>query len=122
MSAESAPSVRQSRVREPVPWLHARELWGGVSLVVAWLAVLFVGIFGGNIETADAGGGASSVPVVVVVAIAALLATASIGRWAFRQPPVDDDLRKTVEDQRRMLEELTAQVADLRATARRAGD
>lgn len=119
MSAEPLASNRQSRGRDSVPWLHGREFWGGVSLVVAWLAVLFVGIFGGNIETADAGGGASSVPVVVVVAIAALLATVSIGHWAFRQPPVDDDLRKTVDDQLQTLEEIAAKVEDLRATVRR---
>lgn len=64
-----------------------RSFWGGITLVAIWLAVLFVGIFGGNVETHSAGGDSSSWPVVVIVAIAALLATVSIGRWAFRTPP-----------------------------------
>ena len=63
-----------------------REVWGGLTLIVIWLAVLFVGIFGGNVQTADAGGGGSSFPVVVVVALIALFATISVGRWAFPLP------------------------------------
>jgi hypothetical protein len=62
-----------------------RNFWGGISLVAIWLAVLFVGVFGGNVETHSAGGDSSSWPVVVIVAIVALLATVSIGRWAFRR-------------------------------------
>jgi hypothetical protein len=61
-----------------------REFWGGVTLVTMWPAVLFVGVFGGDIKTVGADGSASSIPVVVVVAVVALLATVSVGRWAFR--------------------------------------
>ena len=91
-----------------------REFWGRFGIAVAWHAVLFVGIFGGNIDTTDAGGGSSSVPVVVVVAIAALLATASIARWALKQPD-GDELRRQVEEQGRALERLEAQVEELRS-------
>jgi hypothetical protein len=83
MSAQPMSTPHLATARASRPWFLSRELWGGVTLLVAWLAVLFVGIFGGNIESAGAGGGSSSVPVVVVVAIAALLATVSVGRWAF---------------------------------------
>ena len=91
-----------------------REFWGGFGIAVAWLAVLFVGIFGGDIDNVDAGGGVSSVPVVVVVAIAALFATASIARWALKQPD-GDELRRQVEEQGRALERLEAQVEELRS-------
>lgn len=84
MSAQPISSSQPAVSRTPAPLLLSSEFWGGVTLVAAWLAVLFVGIFGGNIETASAGGDRSSVPVVVIVAIAALLATVSVGRWAFR--------------------------------------
>lgn len=60
-----------------------KEFWGGVTLVTIWLAVLFVGIFGGSIETHSADGSGGSFPVVVVVAMIALPATISVGRWAF---------------------------------------
>ena len=93
MSAQPMSSSRPAAMGAWAPWLLRREFWGGITLVVVWLSVLFVGIFGGNIESADAGGGSSSVPVVVVVAIAALLATVSIGRWAFGQSDRDDEGR-----------------------------
>lgn len=89
--------------------------WGGVTLVSIWLAVLFVGVFGGDIKTAGSDGSASSWPVVVVVAIVALVATVSVGRWAFRPADADDHLRKAVEDERRAVEQLTAQVEELRS-------
>lgn len=95
--------------------LLSGAFWGGVTLVSIWLAVLFVGIFGGNIETAGTDGSRSSWPVVAVVAIAALFATISVGRWGFRSPDVDENLRKAVEDERRAVEELTAQVEELRS-------
>ena len=90
-----------------------REFWGGLTLISIWMAVLFVGVFGGNIQTAGSDGSSSTWPVVVIVAIAAVVATVSVGRWAFRPSPVEEDLRHTVEEQRRALEELTARLADL---------
>ena len=53
-------------------------------------------------------------PVVVVIAIAALLATVSVGRWAFRPSRFDEDLREVLEEERRAVEELTRQLEDLR--------
>jgi uncharacterized transporter YbjL len=83
------PSLREHATAMPV-WASLavrREFWGGLTLLAMWLAVLFVGIFGGNIVNTQAGGESSSVPVVAVVAVVALLATISVGRWAFRMPP-----------------------------------
>lgn len=79
------PDVCRHLLDEPVRTSSAirREFWGGVTLLTMWLAVLLVAIFGGNIQTSDAGGGTSSAPVVVVVAVVALPATISVGRWAF---------------------------------------
>lgn len=114
MSAQSMSSDHLAEARGGASWLLSREFWSGVTLVAMWLAVLFVGVFGGNIESTDASGSSSSVPVVVVVAVAALLATLSVGRWAFRPPRVDEDLRRAVEDERQALEQLTAQVEALR--------
>ena len=95
-------------------WPLSKEFWGGVSLVTIWLAVLFVGVFGGNIQTSSAGGDSSSWPVVAVVAVAALLATVSVGRWAFGRRKVDEDVRRALEEERLALDQITAQLDDLR--------
>jgi hypothetical protein len=114
MSLESLSTDQQARARTWASWCLSREFWGGVTLLAIWLAVLFVGVFGGNINTASAGGDSSSVPVVVVIAIAALLATVSVGRWAFRPSRFDEDLREVLGEERRAVEELTAQIDELR--------
>jgi hypothetical protein len=94
-------------------WPLSGTFWAGATLVTMWLAVLFVGVFGGDIQIAAVDGSHSSWPVVVIVAIAALLATVSIGRRAFSSPRADDELRSAVEDQRRAIEALTAQLERL---------
>ncbi len=96
-------------------WLHARELWGGVAIISMWLAVLFVGIFGGNVVKSSPGGSSSSWPVVVVVAVVALLGTVGVGRRAFVVTPASDDLRRAIEDERQAREQLAAEISDLRA-------
>ncbi len=80
-----------------------------------WLAVLFVGVFGGNVVQTDAGGSTSSWPVVVVVAVVALITTVGVARRAFTVTPAPDDLRKAIEDERKAREQLAAEVSDLRA-------
>lgn len=96
-------------------WLHARELWGGLAIISMWLAVLFVGVSGGNIVKSTPGGESSSWPVVVVVALVALVGTVVVGRRAFAAAPASDDLRKAIEDERQAREQLAAEVSDLRA-------
>lgn len=66
-----------------------QALWAGVAIAAIWLAVLFVGLWGGDIVshgnamTGDAG---TSVPTVVIVAPCALIATIVIARRAFTPP------------------------------------
>jgi hypothetical protein len=105
-----------SRPRSPV-WLTARPLWAGLAIISMWLAVLFVGVFGGNIESSSPGGNASSVPVVVVVAGVALIATYVVGRRAFIAGPADEDLRRALEEERQARERLAAEVSELRTKA-----
>jgi hypothetical protein len=60
--------------------------WAGLAIAIIWLAVLLVGLWGGDIVSganASTGSGGSSVPVVVVVAPCALIATIVIARRAF---------------------------------------
>jgi hypothetical protein len=67
-------------------WLYAVPMWAGVSIVAIWLAVLFVGLFAGDIVTINGAAGAgttSSVPSVVAVVPFAFIATVFLARWGF---------------------------------------
>jgi len=86
-----------------------------LAIISMWLAVLFVGVFGGNVVKTDPGGSASSWPVVVVIAVVALLGTVGVGRRAFTVAPPDDALRAAIEEERRAREQLAAEVSDLQA-------
>ncbi len=60
--------------------------WAGLAIAAMWIAVLCVGLWGGDIVSganAASGSSGSSVPVVVVVAPCALLATIVIARRGF---------------------------------------
>jgi len=116
MSTPSVASNRPISVSRPSgSWLHARELWGGVAITSMWLAVLFVGIFGGNIVKSTPGGESSSWPVVVVVALFALIGTVVVGRRAFAVAPTSADVDNAIKDERDAREQLAAEVSDLRA-------
>jgi len=116
MSTQSLSSSHPTRTRRlSASWLDARPLWAGLAIISMWLAVLFVGVFGGNIGKIHPGGESSSVPVVVVVAVVALLGTFVVGRRAFVATPASDDLRRAIEDERQAREELAGQVSDLRS-------
>jgi hypothetical protein len=56
-----------------------REFWGALAIAVMWLAVLFVGVDGGDVVTADG----TRIPSVIFVAIFASLATWAVARRAF---------------------------------------
>lgn len=117
MSTHSLPALPPARDRRSSgSWLESRPLWAAIAIVVMWLAVLFVGVFGGDIVSQTAGGTSSSVPVVVVVAGIALVGTLVVGRRAFAVTSASDDLRRALEDEQQARAELAQEVADLRAT------
>ena len=74
----SSPDSPQSHA-----WVRSPALWAGLSIITMWLAVLFVGLFGGNILSSTAGGDSTSVPVVVVVLPFVLPATIVAARRGF---------------------------------------
>lgn len=112
-SLSSDHPIRMSRLS--CSWLHARELWGGLAIISMWLAVLFVGVFGGNIVKSTPGGESSSWPVVVVVALLALIGTIVVGRRAFAVAPTSGDVDRAIKDERDAREQLAAELSDLRA-------
>ena len=57
--------------------------WATVSIVTMWLAVLFDGIFGGDMTFTNSPPQVTVMPSVVVVALFAAIATASVAKRAF---------------------------------------
>jgi len=115
MSTHSAPMYPVRIRRHSTAVLYARPLWAGLSIVAMWLAVLFVGVFGGSIVSSSASGSNSSVPVVVVVAGVAMIATWIIARAAFVVTPEGEELRRLLEQEQLERESLAAEVAELRS-------
>ena len=63
--------------------------WGAVSIVAMWLAVLFDGIFGGDMVFSNAASGPTTIPSAVMVALFALLGTTAVARRAFARRDSD---------------------------------
>jgi hypothetical protein len=57
--------------------------WATVSIVTIWLAVLFVGIFGGDMTFSNSQPQVTIIPSAVAVAFFAAIATASVAKRAF---------------------------------------
>jgi hypothetical protein len=57
--------------------------WATVSIVVIWLAVLFDGIFGGDMTFANSSPQVTVMPSAVAVALFAMIATVSVAKRAF---------------------------------------
>jgi hypothetical protein len=87
MSTAPVPVTQSaSKERTRPGWLYAVPMWAGLAIVSIWMAVLFVGLFAGDIVSMNGTAGAgttTSVPSVVVVAFFAVVATAFIARWGF---------------------------------------
>lgn len=60
------------------------EMWATASIVMMWLAVLFVGIYGSDFVSMNGSGtNVTRLPSVVFVAFFAFLATAAIAKQLF---------------------------------------
>ena len=57
--------------------------WGTLAIVAMWLAVLFDGVFGGNMIF-NSPPGVTTIPSAVLVALFAVIGTASVAKRAFR--------------------------------------
>ena len=74
--------------REPVrnagrSWLYVREIWAAAAISLMWLAVLFVGVYGGDAVFVGTDGSSTRLPSAIFVAFFAFLATAAVGKRAF---------------------------------------
>jgi hypothetical protein len=52
---------RPALARTP-SWVTARDMWASLAIIAIWLAVLFTALFGPDFQTADAGGGSTTIP------------------------------------------------------------
>jgi hypothetical protein len=81
--------THETSTDEPVrPGIAARLLvpgfWGAVSIVAMWLAVMFDGIFGGDMVLSNnTGGGPTIIPSAVLLGLFAVIGTASIAKRVF---------------------------------------
>lgn len=63
--------------------------WGAVSIVAMWLTVLFVGVFGGNLISASAGGDVTTIPSSIVLALFAVIGTSVVAKRVFGRRDAD---------------------------------
>jgi hypothetical protein len=63
--------------------------WATVSIVTIWLAVLFDGIFGGDMTFTHSPVQVTVIPSAVVVALFAMIATVSVAKRAFGRKDAD---------------------------------
>lgn len=82
---EPSPTPVQSDDQSRRPWWQLPEAWGTLGIVSMWLAVLFVGVYGGDMRFVGNDGNSTWIPSVVVVAICASLATAAVARRVFHR-------------------------------------
>jgi hypothetical protein len=79
------PAETHVETQTPEPWWQLPQIWGTAATIAMWLAVLFVGVYGGDMRFSNTDGSASSIPVVAVVAVCAALATAAVARRAYKR-------------------------------------
>lgn len=93
MASTTTLSSREPVRKEGPSWLYVREIWGALAISLMWLAVLFVGVYGGDAVFIGTDGSSTRLPSAVFVAFFAFLATAAVGKRAFgstRTSPGDE--------------------------------
>jgi len=63
--------------------LFVPAFWGTLAIVTMWLAVLFDGVFGGDMVFSHPTNGTTTIPSAVLVALFAVIGTASVAKRVF---------------------------------------
>jgi hypothetical protein len=72
------PSQETWAARVVVP-----EMWATLAIVTMWMAVLFVGVYGGDLTFHSVDSSWSTIPSGVVVALFAAIGTGSVAKRVF---------------------------------------
>jgi hypothetical protein len=76
------PSTDQPARRDIASRLLVPEFWAALSIIAMWLAVLFDGIFGGDM-TFGSSTGITTIPSAVVLALFAAIGTSAVAKRGF---------------------------------------
>jgi len=82
------PSTNLPARRDIASRLLVREFWAALSIIAMWLAVLFDGVFGGDMVFSSSNG-TNSIPSAVLVALFAVFGTAAVAKRGFRRTGED---------------------------------
>lgn len=76
------PSTGRPDRRDIASRLLVPEFWAALSIAAMWLAVLFDGIFGGDMTFGSATG-ITTIPSAVIVALFAAIGTSAVAKRGF---------------------------------------
>jgi hypothetical protein len=79
------PAETRPQAQTPATWWRLSEIWGTLAIVGMWLAVILVGVYGGDMTFASPSNGTTVIPVGAVVAVCAAIATAAVSKRAFHR-------------------------------------
>ncbi len=65
------------------------EFWGALAIIAMWLAVLFDGVYGGDMIFTSSSGDGSTIPSAGAVALFAAVGTSAVAKRAFRRKDTD---------------------------------
>ncbi len=77
------PVFHQTPRRGIASRLLVPGFWATISIVAMWLAVLFVGVFGGQMTFVNTSANVTTLPSSVAVALFAAIGTAAVAKRAF---------------------------------------
>ena len=83
---QDRPSVRTPQESRTSRFL-VPEMWATVAIVAMWVAVLFVGVYGGEATFRGADNSWTTIPSGVFVAICAAIGSVSVAKRVFGRRP-----------------------------------